>query len=316
MFFGTSFGTFLIESPGIAEGDVPLLAAIPPMLLIVGSRSAELSDALLRVPAAAALLARVWPSSTWRFVRDVRGGECSTTRICSRLIAAGCLFMTVGGVSAYAITMDVGGRHVAAVFSTMNMCGSIGAAAFPKYAGWLVERTGDWNHVLLSIAAIYVAAAVCWALLNPDGTLFEDGRIRVDQCRHTYCPLMDPKQSIDVVHTPQALCRAGVAQRESRRRWGFITACRRRPRTIAPTGVHRPLLATALVLESQDRTSTGRQVIVAIDHCLLWAEDMRQLHESVCRATNVAPGELQIAFSHTHAAGLMDRSRLRFRAAN
>ena len=90
------------------------------------------------------------------------------------LIAAGCLFMTVGGVSAYAITMDVGGRHVAAVFSTMNMCGSIGAATFPKYAGWLVERTGDWNHVLLSIAAIYVAAAVCWALLNPDGTLFED----------------------------------------------------------------------------------------------------------------------------------------------
>jgi hypothetical protein len=28
--------------------------------------------------------------------------------------------------------------------------------------------------VLLSIAVIYVAAAVCWALLNPNGTLFED----------------------------------------------------------------------------------------------------------------------------------------------
>jgi MFS transporter, ACS family, D-galactonate transporter len=90
------------------------------------------------------------------------------------LISGGCLVMTIGGVSAYAITMDVGGRHVAAVFSTMNMCGSIGAAAFPKYAGWLVERTGDWNDVLLSIALIYVAAAVCWALLNPNGTLFEE----------------------------------------------------------------------------------------------------------------------------------------------
>jgi cyanate permease len=82
--------------------------------------------------------------------------------------------MTIGGVSAYTITLDVGGSHVATVFSTMNMCGSIGAALFPYYAGKLVDATGDWNHVLLSMAAIYVAAATCWALLNPNGTLFED----------------------------------------------------------------------------------------------------------------------------------------------
>jgi hypothetical protein len=34
--------------------------------------------------------------------------------------------------------------------------------------------TGDWNDVLWSIAVIYVAAAVCWALLDPNGTLFEE----------------------------------------------------------------------------------------------------------------------------------------------
>ena len=70
---------------------------------------------------------------------------------------------------------------------------------------------------------------------------------------------MDPKQSIDVVHTPQALCRAGVARRDItppvgiyHRMWGAATHDR-------ATGVHRPLLATVLVLESQDRASPGRQ---------------------------------------------------------
>jgi sugar phosphate permease len=177
VFFGTWFGTFLMESPGIAESDVPLLAAIPPMLLIVGSTAGGvISDSLLR------------STGSRRVARQglavVNLAVCAGMFVAAALfenayvrvglISAGCLFMTIGGVSAYAITMDVGGRHVAAVFSTMNMCGSIGAAAFPKYAGWLVERTGDWNDVLLSIAVIYVAAAVCWALLNPDGTLFED----------------------------------------------------------------------------------------------------------------------------------------------
>jgi ACS family glucarate transporter-like MFS transporter/ACS family D-galactonate transporter-like MFS transporter len=85
--------------------------------------------------------------------------------------------MTIGGVSAYTVTLDLGGQHVATVFSTMNMFGSIGAALFPYYAGWLVKETGDWNDVLWSIVAIYIAAAACWALLNPDGTLFDSAEL-------------------------------------------------------------------------------------------------------------------------------------------
>jgi hypothetical protein len=84
--------------------------------------------------------------------------------------------------------------------------------------------------------------------------------------------------------------------------WGAATHDR-------STGIHRPLLATTLVLESQDVNSPGRQIIVAIDHCLLRANDMAQLHSSVCHSTGTAEHELHIAFSHTHGAGLMDRSR-------
>jgi MFS family permease len=176
VFFGTWFGTFLKESPGISGSEVAVLASVPPALLIAGSMvGGVLSDWLLfrtgsrRVSRQALAVVNLLLCAAM-FVAAALAVD-SFFRIA--MISAGCLFMTIGGVSAYTITMDLGGPYVATVFSTMNMCGSIGAAFFPAYAGWLVKTTGDWNAVLWSIAAIYVAAAACWALLNPNGTLFD-----------------------------------------------------------------------------------------------------------------------------------------------
>jgi MFS family permease len=177
VFFGTWFATFLAESPGISKNEVKFLASLPPALLIAGSLiGGALSDWLLfrtgsrRVSRQGMAVVNLMLCAAMFAAAAV--ADNSYARVA--LIAIGCLFMTIGGVSAYTITLDVGGRHVATVFSTMNMCGSIGAALFPYYAGWLVKTTADWNNVLWSIVAIYVAAATCWALLNPDGTLFED----------------------------------------------------------------------------------------------------------------------------------------------
>ena len=86
------------------------------------------------------------------------------------IITAGSFFAALGGVSAYAITIDMGGEHVGTVFSLMNMCGNIGASVCPICIAWIVERTGHWDPVLFVFAAIYVAAAVSWLLLNPNGT--------------------------------------------------------------------------------------------------------------------------------------------------
>jgi ACS family D-galactonate transporter-like MFS transporter len=79
----------------------------------------------------------------------------------------------VAGPVAYAITIDMGGSHVATVFSIMNMSGNIGAAAFPIGVGYLVEATGQWEHVLPLVVAIYVLGGICWLLLNPNGTVFD-----------------------------------------------------------------------------------------------------------------------------------------------
>jgi hypothetical protein len=80
------------------------------------------------------------------------------------------------------------------------------------------------------------------------------------------------------------------------------------------TGVHRPLTATALAIAPDPESASvdaGRceQVLVAVDHCLLWQDDMAILQSAVCKAAGLPSEQVHVAFSHTHAAGLMDRGR-------
>ncbi len=113
------------------------------------------------------------------------------------------------------------------------------------------------------------------------------------------------------VLTPQTQCLAGAARRDItppvgiyHRMWGAATHDR-------STGVHRPLLCTALALAPYDsnRNPNQAQVIVSLDHCLMWNDDLERLLATICRATGLEPRQLQIALTHTHAAGLLDSSR-------
>ncbi|MCY3004817.1 MAG: MFS transporter [Planctomycetota bacterium] len=100
------------------------------------------------------------------FVRDIQQSIA--------LITLGAFCATFGGVSGYTVAISFGGRQVATVFSTMNMFGNLGAALFPLTAGWLVAQTGNWNLILFLFAFVMAIDAICWAFLNPQGTLFGD----------------------------------------------------------------------------------------------------------------------------------------------
>ena len=50
-------------------------------------------------------------------------------------------------------------------------------------------------------------------------------------------------------------------------------------------------------------------MLLAVDHCLLWAGEMADLLATISRQTGLPTERLLVAFSHTHAAGLMDRTR-------
>lgn len=113
-------------------------------------------------------------------------------------------------------------------------------------------------------------------------------------------------------YTPQSRCRFGLARQDItppvgayHRMWGAALHNR-------SEGVHRPLLASAMVFEPEggaSNASEARQVIVALDHCLLFHPQIEQVTQRVCQQTSIRPEQLLITFSHTHAAGLMDSGR-------
>ena len=75
------------------------------------------------------------------------------------------------------------------------------------------------------------------------------------------------------IESPQTRCLIGVARGDItppvgiyHRMWGAATHER-------STGVHRPLTATVLYLENP-HAADEFQVVVALDHCLLWPQEM------------------------------------------
>lgn len=94
------------------------------------------------------------------------------------LISLGALLASFAGPCAYTITIDMGGRHVPTVFSTMNMMGNFGAAIFPTVAAFLRVWTGSWLSVLILFAGLYLAAALFWFLVRPSKSIFEQSLIR------------------------------------------------------------------------------------------------------------------------------------------
>ena len=53
------------------------------------------------------------------------------------------------------------------------MAGNVGAVVFPIAVPWILATTGSWDAVLVVFGGIYLAAAACWMLLNPAGTVFD-----------------------------------------------------------------------------------------------------------------------------------------------
>jgi hypothetical protein len=114
---------------------------------------------------------------------------------------------------------------------------------------------------------------------------------------------------MNVVETPQTRCRAAISRCDItppvgiyHRMWGAAAHDR-------ATGIHRPLLATLLALEPISGDRSQVLVIAALDHCILDGPDVEQMQQSVAQAVEIAPEHVLITLSHTHAAGLMSRSR-------
>jgi hypothetical protein len=116
-------------------------------------------------------------------------------------------------------------------------------------------------------------------------------------------------RSITRIETPQTRCRAATARCDItppvgiyHRMWGAATHDR-------ATGVHRPLVATLLWLEPDTGDETQALVVVVLEHCLLDSADIALMEQAVAQSAGIRRDQVLIAMTHTHAAGLMSRSR-------
>lgn len=174
IFFASWFPTFLRETRGVSTAEAGWLTSLPLITFVLGSLTGGYcSDRIMK-----------WTGSLRLARQALAIGSllaCAGLILLSfpiehdllavLLISGGSFFSAVSGPCAYTITIDMGGKNVPMVFSLMNMSGNIGAVVFPVVVPRLVFWTGSWDLVLFVFAGLYVASALCWALLNPNGTI-------------------------------------------------------------------------------------------------------------------------------------------------
>ena len=76
----------------------------------------------------------------------------------------------------YAISMDVGGKHLFVVFSTMNMVGNLGSMTLTYSFPLFKKLPGGWTCSLALLVAVHAIALVCWLFLNPNRSIGEELR--------------------------------------------------------------------------------------------------------------------------------------------
>ena len=181
MFFTSWFATYLQETRGVSIAKSGFLTMLPLLAVVVGGfAGGALSDWLLRRTGSRGW-ARRWLAMVCLFLCAglifwALGIEDALAAVV--VISGGSFCAALAGPCAYTITIDMGGSDVATVNATMNMVGNLGAWAFPIVVPWLLRQFGNWDSVVVVFGACYVASAIFWLLLKPEGTLLEQSLAR------------------------------------------------------------------------------------------------------------------------------------------
>lgn len=175
--FFTWFARVLSETRGLSEAAASSMASWPPLVGAFGGAAGGLLSDWLLAQTGNARVAR----QGMTFVLLVIGAGVSLLAFFESDATLTLVFMSIaafcgqaGGVSGFSLAISYGGKRVATVFAAVNMSGNIGAALVPYLVGAIAGRTGNWNYTLLIFSGMFAVGAICWTILNPKGTLFEE----------------------------------------------------------------------------------------------------------------------------------------------
>jgi MFS family permease len=179
MYFGAIYGwyfyltwlpTYLLRARGFEIRAIGWLAALPLLSIAAGSLlGGALGDFLarrfglragLRAPGLVGL-----PLAALAIAAAVTTQDPRTAAFC---LAGAAGLAALGVAPAWAVCLAVGGRHAGVVSGAMNTFGNLGGVASPVVVGWCLEAWGSWETPLWTVAALYLAAAVCWLGIDPE----------------------------------------------------------------------------------------------------------------------------------------------------
>jgi MFS family permease len=185
MYFGAIYGwyfyltwlpTYLLRARGFDLKEMGWLAALPLLSIAVGVFAGGwLSD----------VFTHRWGSRAGRRIPGVVGlplaaaaivaGVLTADPVMSALLIAAAAGLAALGVSpAWAVCLEIGGVHAGVVTGAMNMFGNLGGSLSPVVIGIGVDRWQSWDAPLLTVAVLYLFAAACWVLVDPERTI-QDG---------------------------------------------------------------------------------------------------------------------------------------------
>lgn len=180
IFFSSWFATYLQETRGVSIKESGLYSMLPLFALVagtlVGGRVIDLifqRTGSLRASRQGVACCSLVVCALLVFVATSAEGATAAVT----LVSAGVFFAGLAGPSGYTITIDMGGRHVAPLFSTMNMIGNFGALAFIAGTPYVEQQIG-WSGVMAMFCALFLVAAFCWWRLDSSGTVFDQSLLR------------------------------------------------------------------------------------------------------------------------------------------
>jgi nitrate/nitrite transporter NarK len=168
-FYLTWLPTYLLRARGFDLRQAGWLAALPLLSIALGvSLGGWLSDRLT---------ARLGARRGRRIcglvgfplaALAILGGIGTSNSMTSALLLAFAGGAAALGVApAWPVALEIGGMHAGVVSGAMNMCGNLGGTLSSLVIGFSLERWGSWEAPLVSVAVLYLAAALCWLAIDP-----------------------------------------------------------------------------------------------------------------------------------------------------
>lgn len=164
--------TYMMRARGFDEGGTSL-AALPFVLAAL----ANLSGGYAR-DAAVRRWGRKWGARVVAIAGLVTGSVSALAAVISvnKYVALAWLMLCYGGVTfqqptGWATCVDIGERYAGAVSGCKNTAGTVGGLASSLTFGYLVQSTGSYDAVLISMAVMLVIGAGLWLLTDATETL-------------------------------------------------------------------------------------------------------------------------------------------------